>query len=221
VPQQTCWRLRAVISETRAPLFYRVNSNASSRRPDHFAATGVARSAWLAVRVRAPMRLRSWRFRGMASTRVTIPLLSGSRNATTRKKAWMADKRLLRERTAFPRSCSSYSRKRRTADAAISAMPNAEGSTPVWARSNVRNNRHVSRQLTMVGGLSRLCWQRESAQKACPWGALRLLCMRVTANVGSGLAPRRRGAQQCRHSRQGPRACLWLDVPQGDREVGQ
>ena len=66
---------------------------------------------------------------------------------------------------------------------------------PVWSRKNVSNNRKVSRQLTMVCGLSRFCWQRYSAKKAWTWGAMTLLCIRVTSHVGIGLESLCRGAQ--------------------------
>src|SRR5713101_456686 len=67
----------------------------------------------------------------------------------------MAESRIWRERTEFPRCSSRDVRKLSTAGASRSAIRQAEGSPPVWARTNVSHHRKVSRQLTMVCGLSR------------------------------------------------------------------
>jgi hypothetical protein len=83
------------------------------------------------------------------------------------------------------------------------------------------HNRKVSRQLTMVWGLSRFYWHRYSAKKACTWGAIKWLGMRITSCVGIGLEAVCGGAQEFRDGRQVPITFVRVDVPEVDREVGQ
>ena len=93
-------------------------------------------------------------------------------------------------------------------------------SPPVWARSNMRPHRQVSRHLTTGCGLRRFCCQRESAKHAWTGGAMPWLGLRRTSGLGRGLASWCRGAQACRDRRPGPITRLRVDVTEGDREVG-
>jgi hypothetical protein len=75
--------------------------------------------ASISSRVTYGRTLVSVRFNGMASTRVAIQTLAGSRRATMRKNEWMAVRRRLREatesrsRTRVERRCGVLSRRTR------------------------------------------------------------------------------------------------------------
>src|SRR5262249_31309407 len=170
-PKTTCSRFSAVISDTRSPLLYIVSNSAWSRRPIQLDWSGAAMRASISGRVKYPTSFLSSRLLGIAKTRVTISILSGSRKATKRKNVRRADNRMLRERIELPRCCSRWSRKARRVGASRSATRRAEGSMPVVSLTKVSSKRKESRQLAKVWGLARLWRQRWSVKKAWIWGA--------------------------------------------------
>src|SRR2546426_6275512 len=198
-PKWTCGRVSVTISDTRAPLLYIVSNRAWSRRPIHWERSGAARRASISSRVRYPISFLSSRLRGMASTRVAISTLSGSRKATNRKNVRRAERRMLRERTRLPRCCS---RKARIVGASRSVTRRADGSIPRVCFMKCSKRRKVSRQLAIVCWLRRLCCWRCSTKKAWTYGEMRegevvMASLLLWRNAGTGLR-RRSGARASR-----------------------
>ena len=180
----------------------------------------------MSARLRDPTSGLAARLRGIASTRVAIATHSGSRRATNRTKGRRADKRMVRERTAWPCWCSRSSRNRRTRGASRSVTPRAEGSIPTVSLIQVSHRRKVSRQLAIVWGLTcallaHMC-REHGLDVGCDVCARRGgRCHGVSPGAASALEPNRGGGQEGGGRGQRPVACLGAHRAQRARAVGQ